>query len=241
LPARQIALLCQRAENEFVGVCCGILDQFTSCLGEAGCVLLLDCRDLSVHRWNVDPGIQIVICDTRSPRDLAASAYRERRSECESVARALGVASLRAAEPDALDRALPGLGVAGQRALFIAEENDRCLALAQALAGGDRDCLSRLCQASFDGARDLFGICSTPMEAMMAAMLAAPGAIGARQAGAGFGGCMVALVERDWVAEFAAAVHAGYLHRTGLRAEVFPVSLSKGAEVMLTGAAAQTG
>ena len=94
MDARRMALLCQQAENEFVGVKCGILDQFSSCLGEKGCALLLDCRDLSTRSVPIASGMQVMICDTRSPRRLAGGEYAERRRQCEEGAARLGVVAL---------------------------------------------------------------------------------------------------------------------------------------------------
>jgi galactokinase len=90
-----MALLCQRAENQFVGVNCGILDQYTSCAGKEGCALLLDCRDLLSQPVKLAEGIQVVICDTKSKRELAGSEYGQRRAQCEEGARRLAVKALR--------------------------------------------------------------------------------------------------------------------------------------------------
>ncbi|MCL5097790.1 MAG: galactokinase, partial [Candidatus Omnitrophica bacterium] len=97
------ALLCQKAEHQFVGVNCGILDQYTSCVGKAGCALLLDCRDLSSRAIRLAPGIQVVICDTKSKRELAGSEYGTRRAQCEAGARRLGVQALREATLEQLE------------------------------------------------------------------------------------------------------------------------------------------
>ena len=109
LDAPQMAQLCQRAENRFVGVNCGILDQYSSCLGREGCALLLDCRDLSTRPVPVPDGIRIVICDTRSKRELAGSEYGVRRAQCEAGAASLGVAALRDATIEQLNSAAGGL------------------------------------------------------------------------------------------------------------------------------------
>lgn len=229
LPPRQTALLCQKAENDFAGVQCGVLDQFTSCLGEEGCALLLDCRDLTTRRVPIAKGIGVVICDTRAPRELALSAYGSRRAECQEAARQLEVAALRDATPATVRSSLDQLGLAGRRALFIVEENERGPKLAAALGDGDRHAIRSLCLASFEGARDLYEICSGPMNAMMDAMLSAPGVIGARQAGAGFGGCMVAFVDQASTREFAASVSASYQAATGMAPEIYPVEAAAGA------------
>jgi galactokinase len=190
----RMALLCQQAENEFVGVKCGILDQDSSCLGRAGCALLLDCRDLSTRAVGLDPGITVVVCNTMSQRRLSGGEYAQRRAECEQGAAALGVSSLRAVAPELLAARRHELPERiRRRCEFIVAENARAELLASALTAGDRPAVDRLCAESFAGARDLYEICSPAMLAilaMMEAMRSAPGTIGARQAGAGFGGCL---------------------------------------------------
>ena len=229
MSGERIARLCQRAENEYVGMNCGILDQFSSCLGRAGCALLLDCRDLSTRPVNLAEGIRVVICDTKSPRELVGGEYGARRRLCEEGAATLGVPALRDAT---MAQAATLSGDVRKRCEFIVGENARVLAISDALATGDRGAVRCLCAQSFAGARDLYEICSPSMAAMMAAMTAAPGAIGARQAGAGFGGCMVAFVETAKTDAFAAAVSERYCDRTGLTPEIYPVEAAEGASVM---------
>jgi len=226
----QKALLCQRAENRFVGVNCGILDQFTSCLGKQGCALLLDCRDLSSQPVAIATGIGIVICDTKSKRELAGSEYGERRAQCEQGASLLGATALRevtSGQFTAREHELPP--VVAKRCRFIIGEHERVFALADALPAGNRTAIRDLTAASFAGACHLYEIASPAMHAMMDAMLAAPGVIGARQAGAGFGGCMVALVEEPMTAAFAAAVSNHYSNATGIVPEIYPVTAAAGA------------
>ena len=226
----EMALLGQRAENTFVGVNCGILDQYSSAMGQAGTALLLDCRHLSSRTAAIAPGIQPVICDTRFKRALTGSEYGERRAQCEEGARLLGVTALRDVSRDqflAHESALPPL--VARRCRFIVEENQRVLDLAAALPLGNRALLSDLMAASFAGARDLYEIAVAQMEAMMAAMLSGPGVIGARQAGAGFGGCMVALVETADVGAFGEHVQTHYSATTDLHARVYAVQAVSGA------------
>lgn len=231
----QLALLGQRAENQFVGLNCGILDQYSSALGREGSALLLDCRDLTHTLAPIADGIAVVICDTRAPRQLVGSEYDDRHAQCDAGVRALSTAypHIKALRDVTLDMLAPCEGalppVVAKRCRFIIEENDRALALGPALTSGDRAALRELCAASYAGARDLYEISAPSMEAMMAAMLAAPGVIGARQAGAGFGGCMVALVETDAVDAFAGGVKEGYAARTGIDPYVYPVKPSAGA------------
>jgi galactokinase len=119
-----------------------------------------------------------------------------------------------------------------KRCRFIIEENDRVLRLADALTAGDRAAIRQLCAASFDGAMHLYEIGIPAMQAMADAMLQAPGVIGGRQAGAGFGGCMVAFVEAGQVDAFADAVRAAYAAATGIACEVWPVEAAAGAGLL---------
>jgi galactokinase len=233
-----MALLCQRAENEFVGMNCGILDQYSSAMGEAGSVLLLDCRDLTSQTRPVAPGIQLVICDTRAPRALTGSEYPERRAQCEEGARILAgfyphVQALRDVSLEQLNRHAGALSdVVYRRCRFILEENQRVLDMADALARGDREEIGVLATRSYAGARDLYEIGCQEMAWMMDAMNSGPGVLGARQAGAGFGGCMVAFVEEKQVDAFSLHVETHYRDMSGIEPHVYPVHAVSGAGPM---------
>ena len=231
----ELALIGQQAENKFVGVNSGILDQYSSALGQAGCALLLDCKALTSRSVPIAPGLQVVICDTRAKRTLAGTEYGERRAQCEE-----GVRLLRHWYPDikalrdvtleqfnAHEKDLPDL--VAKRCRFILEENQRVLELARALTAGDGPCLEQLFAASYRGARDLYEIGAPAMEAMMQAMLAGPGVVAARQAGAGFGGCLVALVQQPQVTAFAEQVRQAYAAAMKIEPKVYPVQASPGA------------
>jgi len=230
IPPVQLAQLCQQAENEFVGVNSGILDQYSSALGQADHALLLDCRHLTHRTASLPAGLQVVICDTRAKRELTGSEYGERRAQCEAGAKQLGVTALRdvsLANFESHKAALPPL--TARRCRFIIEENQRVLDLATALVDGDLVGVNRLTTDSFAGARDLYEISAPAMEAMMVAMDSAPGVVGARQAGAGFGGCMVAFVEEGAVEDFASHVKTDYQTATGISPHVYPVEAAAGA------------
>lgn len=229
------ALLAQRAENRWVGVNCGILDQYSSILGESQKALLLDCRSLSHRCVNLPEDLRIVICNTCAPRELSGSEYGDRRSQCEQGAAYFtkvdpGVRALRDV-PLALfemhEAKLPDK--AARRSRFVIEENLRVAALADALNRDDRSAIGAICAASFTGARDLFEISVPVMQAMMNAMNAAPGCVGCRQAGAGFGGCLVAIVEKEQVDVFCEGAAAGYRKSTALEPEIYPVLAAAGA------------
>ena len=229
------AKLTQRAENEWVGVHCGILDQYSVILGEQGHALMLDCRSLTHTHAAVPAGLRIVICNTCAPRALSGSEYGERRSQCEEAAaffarRSPGVRALRDVTVGMFRQHASGLPPElAKRSRFIIEENERVRALAEAFARDDRAAIRDLASASFAGARDLFEISVPAMESMFEAMRIAPGCIGCRQAGAGFGGCMIAVVDDGLVEAFCRAAAAAYLADTGIVPEIYPIRAAAGA------------
>ena len=234
----QMALLGQKAENQFVGVNSGILDQYSSAMGQAGKTVLLDCRALTSELVGMSPDLQVVICDTKTKRNLLGSEYDDRRKQCEQGVAILqtadpAIASLRDVPFDLFNRMkdqMPPL--VQKRCQFILEENQRVLDLAQPLAQNDGEKLKAIFAASYRGARDLFEIGAPTMQAMVRAMSTAPGVVASRQAGAGFGGCMVSLVDPAQVERFSASVTAEYKTLTGLDAEIYAVQASDGASMM---------
>jgi galactokinase len=193
LPRAEVALLCSRAENEFVGVKSGIMDQFASLLCRAGSALLIDCRSLQSRHVALDlasAGLTLLVCDTRVARSLAASAYNDRRAACERAAAALGLASLRDAGPEDLDRLT---GEELKRARHVVGENRRVLAAVEALERGDFAAFGRLMDASHASLRDDYEVSVPELDTFVDTAREA-GALGARLTGAGFGGCAIALV-----------------------------------------------
>ncbi len=234
----QMALLGQKAENQFVGVNSGILDQYSSAMGQANCALLLDCRHLTSQITPMAPNLRVVICDTRAKRSLMGTEYDERRAQCEEGVRLLQAydPSIRALRDVTLEqfqaheKDLPE--VVARRCRFIIEENQRVLDLAEILPSGSPEKLGQLFAASYAGARDLYEISAPSMEAMLEAMSGGPGVVGARQAGAGFGGCMVALVHSGSVEAFASHTREHYQRSTGITPQVYAVQATAGAGVL---------
>lgn len=233
----EMAVLCQRAENEFVGLNVGILDQYTSLMGEAGKVLLLDCRDNSSVNKSLAEGIQVVVCDTRAERELTESEYAERRHQCEAGVDILqkydpAISSLRDVTKNLLNEHQAEMSpTVFKRCKFIVEENSRVIKISEAFKSGNRIRIAQLTADSFQGARDLYEIVSPEMEFMMQAMTQAPGIIGARQAGAGFGGCMVAVVEAGSTEAFRKSTAETYHRLSGIDPEIYPVQVSHGAGI----------
>ena len=234
----QKAILCQRAENEFVGLNCGIMDQYSSAMGEEGKVLLLDCRSITSETKPIVPGVQVMICDTRAERALTGSEYPERRAQCEQGARILKefypkIKSLRDVSLEQVQAHKTDLDpVVYKRCHFIVEENQRVLDIADALAAGEHQKAGQLAVESFRGARDLYEIVSGEMIAMHEAIMSAPGAYGARGAGAGFGGCLVAFVESGSTEAFTEHVHMHYEDSTDIEPEIYPVRAAQGAGIL---------
>lgn len=228
---RDLAVLCQRAENEFVGVGSGIMDQYASLLCEEGSALLIDCRSLEAKGVPLDlrgSGLALLVCDTRVERGLADTGYNERRAECESAAAILGVEQLRDAREEDL-RKLSGVELL--RARHIVTENARVLEAAEALRSGDFGELGRLMYASHASMRDDFEISTRELDAFVEAAGTA-GSQGARLTGAGFGGCAIALVDADETEALASRVRKDF-ERRGFEEPVFYEFLpSSGAEVV---------
>lgn len=225
----------QQAENEFVGVNTGILDQYSSAMGRVGCAIHLDCRHLTSESVTIHDDLQVIICDTRAKRNLTGTEYDDRRSQCEEGVRILQqyyptISALRDVTPDQLERHKDELaGKVYARCRFIVDEHRRVRELAHALPEGDPSHLHSLFNDSYCGARDLFEISVPAMEQMKDAMESAPGIVAARQAGAGFGGCMVALIKKDSTHQFTEHVQRVYQTKSGREPGIFAVTASAGA------------
>ena len=241
IDAMMLARLCQRAENDHVGVNCGIMDQFAASLGQRGRAMFLDCRDLT-YRPVALPGddLVLVVCDTNAPRRLGDSEYNLRRAECDAAVATIaeqepGVESLRDVDPEMLARHAPRLApVELARAEHVVRENVRVLRTVEALEVGNLEALGRLFAESHASLRDRFEVSSPELDAMVEIAAATPGVVAARMTGAGFGGCTVNLVRRDAVDGFRAAIAREYPERTGREPRVFPVAAADGAGVMVS-------
>jgi galactokinase len=187
----ELAKLCSRVENDWVGAQTGLLDQLASLFGQEGEAVRLDCRSLELTPVPLELGEwQFVTADSGEQHDLAAAGYNARRVECAEAARLLGVGSLRQA-PAGAWQALPG--ALARRARHVEEENGRVDAAVASLRAGDLAALARLLDASHASLRDLYDASTTAVEATVARLRAA-GAAGARMVGGGFGGHVLALL-----------------------------------------------
>ncbi len=225
-----IARAMQRVENLWVGVQSGIMDQLIGAAGVEGHALLIDCRDLSLRPVPLPDGVAVVVLDTDTRRTLVGSAYDDRRAACTRVAHELGVQALRDADADDLAAAADRLDPADpRRARHVIGENARTLEAADALGAGDVARLGQLMDASHESLRNDYEVSSPALDAIVAAARAAPGCLGARMTGAGFGGCAVALVRRDDVERFVTATADAYRATTGHEARAYVSTAASGA------------
>jgi galactokinase len=235
-PPEDRALAGQRVENGFIGLQSGVMDQFASAAGVADHAIVLDCRSLE---WRPVPlpldECALVVCHSGSSRRLEASAYNERRADCDRAVAAIAtrdpsVRSLRDVDEALLEAAWDRMDpVAARRAWHIVEENARVLATERALAAGDLAEVGRLFAASHASLRDLFEVSSPELDALVEIAGATEGVVAARLTGAGFGGSTVNLVRRRAVAPFRAAIERDYPARTGLTPMVLEVDAVAGA------------
>ena len=236
--AVQMAKLSQLAENKWVGMNCGIMDQMISAAGQAGHALLIDCRSLDTQLVPLPPTLDgsqtaVIILDTTTRRGLVDSAYNERRQQCEAAAAYFGVPALRdvsisefLAEADNLEP------LTRHRAKHVITENLRTLNAAKAMQNADAALLGQLMNESHVSMRDDFEITNEQLNVMVAIAQAQPGCYGARMTGGGFGGCAVALVHGGQVDGFVTAVAQQYQQQTTLTPNVYICQPSDGASVV---------
>lgn len=208
MPLPEVALLCQRAENEFVGMRCGVMDQFISACGQAGHALLLDCRSLETRLLPLSSEASIVICNSMVRHQLTGGEYNERRAACEEGSRQLGARALRDVSLEALE-GLPD-ELLRRRCRHVVSENLRVQNAAGALSRGDLAEFGRLMFASHESLRDDYEVSCPELDALVELARPLPGVYGARMTGGGFGGCTVNLVKRESVPRFLEAIALGY-------------------------------
>lgn len=240
LPPLQAAQLCQQAEWRASGVHCGILDQAAACLGRPAQAVLLDCRSLSYRYLPfVFPQIALVVIDSGVRRELATSAYNERRQQCEQAAHLLSVqagrplASLREVTPEIFLRyasALPAL--LRKRAGYVLAENQRVLQAATSLEQHDLPGMGALLWQTHSGLRDEYEVSCVEMDTLVELARGVPGVLGARMMGGGFGGCTLNLVRVEAVAALSQAVQEQYPARTGRSASLDVCQAAGGAAAL---------
>ena len=239
MSGEDMALIGQKAENKFVGVNTGIMDQFVSRLGKKDHALFLDCRTLKYEQLPLDTSkVKIVVCNTMKPRGLVDSEYDLRRSQCEEGVKLLSqwipnVKALRDVTSEDLKKYGDRLPKAVyKRAKHVISENERGLKCKEVLNAGDFVEFGKLMNASHDSARDDYEVSCPELEAMVEVGRNAPGALSCRLAGAGFGGCAVSLVKDEYVDKFVDTVKVEYKKKTGLAPALYVCTAEDGAGVL---------
>jgi len=239
----KLAVLCQRAENEFVGARVGIMDQFVSCHGQAGHALLIDCRSLEYRAQKLPAKVKLVICNTMVKHKLQAGGeYNVRRAECEEAVRKLSAAlpeirSLRDVNMEQLAQNRNLLSdTLYRRCRHIISENRRVQDVAELFEHGQVDGLRELMAASHTSMRDDYEISCRELDVMVEIAERQRGVYGARMTGGGFGGCTINLVGAGQAGEFQARVSADYEAAIGLRPDIYICEASQGAELVETAA-----
>ena len=230
----KLALLCQQAENEFVGARCGIMDQFISSHGERGKALLLDCRSLEYRLLPLPDDAALVICNTMVKHSIAGGEYNRRRDECEAGVRLLAkylpdAQALRDITPEdlkAYEHEVPD--IVRRRCRHVIAENARVLQAADALELGDLQAFGNLMLESHRSLRDDFEVSCTELDLLVELAEQAEGVYGTRMTGGGFGGCSVALVRPACVEAFKRTVQEGYERATGRKPEIYVCSAADG-------------
>ena len=229
---RQMARICQLAENQWVGVNCGIMDQMISASGQADHVTLIDCRSLKTSPVPLPEEVRVVILDTCTRRGLVDSAYNERRKQCESVASYFGKKTLRDVSYKQLNEAKAKIDYTQfKRARHVVQENERVLDCAESLRLENLEHVGKLMNASHISLRDDFEVSSIALDLIVENALKAPGCYGARMTGAGFGGCAVALVETKKTEDFVKKVLKSYHTSTGKKALLYVCKASEGTSI----------
>ncbi len=231
----QLALLCQQAENEFVGARCGIMDQFIASHAKRGHAMLLDCRSLEYRFLPLPEDVALAICNTMVKHNIALGEYNQRREECEAGVRILSkflpkVRALRDVTLENLETYGPQLpDIVLRRCRHVISENTRVLQAAAALQQEDLPAFGKLMLQSHHSLRDDFDVSCAELDLLVELAQQAEGVYGTRMTGGGFGGCTIALVQPNHVEAFRQMVQEGYEHSTGRKPEIYFCSAADGA------------
>ena len=231
--AAYMARIGQRAENQWVGVNCGIMDQMASAASKEGHALFLDCRSLEIQHVPLPDHVAVVVMDTSTRRGLVDSAYNERRSQCEEAARFFGVKALRDVSLDEFEKRKSGLNeVVMRRARHIITDDQRVLDAMQAMRTNDLVRLGNILNAGHSSLRDDFEITNEALNQIVEAAQEQSSCYGARMTGGGFGGCAIALVDAGKVNAFVDSVEKAYREKSGLEPQIYVCKASAGASVV---------
>lgn len=237
IPPVEKALLCQKAEHEFAGVPCGIMDQFISVMGRQNNVLLLDCRSHETQLVPMnDPAVSLLITNTNVKHELANGEYAQRRAQCEAASKILGVPSLRDVTPGMLENAKAKMDdVVYRRARHVIGEIERTVHAAEGIKASNWPSVGQLMYASHSSLRDDYGVSCKELDAVVeiAEGIGIKGGVfGCRMTGGGFGGCTIALVKTEQIEVISTKIATDYKARTGIEATIFVTRPAAGATIV---------
>jgi galactokinase len=237
----ELARICQKAENNYVGVNCGIMDQFASAMGKADHAVFLDCKDLSYELVPLDlAGYKLIISNTNKKRSLADSKYNERRKECEA-----GLNELKKVFPDICflgevsyedfiaNKDVIEEKVVRKRVEHVISENNRVLKSVEALKNKDMNAFGEYLVASHNSLKNLYEVTGMELDTLVGEALKIEGVVGSRMTGAGFGGCTVSIAREESVEGFVEHVGRSYFRKTGLKAEFYVSEVGDGGQEIL--------
>jgi galactokinase len=236
VPPLELAKLCQKAEHEYVGTLCGIMDQFVAVFGAAGHALMLDCRSLEYQLLVIPPEVRLVVCNSMVRHELAFGEYNLRRADCEEGVKLLqphlpGIRALRdvaVADLEIWKEVLPERVY--RRCRHIVTENQRVLEAAKALQGGETGQFGHLMYQSHASLRDDFEVSCKELDLLVEIASSSPGVLGARMTGGGFGGCTVNLVRADASNSFQEHLAQAYREATNIIPEIYVCEPAQGAQ-----------
>jgi galactokinase len=233
---KSLALLCQRAENEYVGARCGIMDQFIACHGQRNHAVLLDCRSLEGRPIPMPEDVTLVVCNTMVKHELAANEYNKRRAECEEGVRLLkkvmpeieALRDVSAAQLESHRDLLPK--VIYRRCRHVVTEDERTLKAAKAFESGELGPLGRWMAESHESLREDYEVSCRELDVLVDIAGKQRGVLGARMTGGGFGGCTINLVAQEAVDVFCEVMAKEYEDQTGLKPEIYSLKAADGAQ-----------
>lgn len=233
LSKHDMTLISQKAEHNYVGVRCGIMDQYASMFGEENHALLLDCRTNTAASIKIDfEGYQLVLINSNVSHNLVDAEYNNRREVCEKVASLLNINYLRDATEEALQKLKSKISEGDyQKALYVIQENQRVLEAAQMIKENDISGLGELLFEAHKGARDQFKISCKELDFLVEKAKEHPDVIGARMMGGGFGGCTINIVKKERVISYIKDISERYLNTFGFACSTYLVKLSEGTHV----------
>jgi galactokinase len=236
VPPLELVKLCQKAEHEYVGTHCGIMDQFIAVFGAAGHALMLDCRSLEYQLLPIPHHFRLVVCNSMVRHELAFGEYNRRRADCEEGVKLLqphlpGIRALRdvgVADLEAFKQVLPT--TVYRRCRHVVTEDQRVLAAAKALQSGDADRFGHLMYRSHASLRDDYQVSCRELDLLVDLASSSPGVYGARMTGGGFGGCTVNLLKANAAASFKEHIAQAYREATDIVPEIYICEPAQGAQ-----------